>query len=95
MTVEGVAITATQGMGFSLSTYLTQMLKEWDKISLQNGILGSLCPETGSELEAFQVLVPCNETSEVWESYHLGMGHRSYEQSLSSSSPPDDIFGQE
>lgn len=63
---------------------MTQLLREWDRISLQNGVLGRLCQETGTELETFQVIVPKQEANGVWKAYHKGMGHPSSERTLAA-----------
>ena len=67
----------------SFSPYMKQLLGEWDKIILQNGILGRLCC-TGSGSEAFQVIVPKQEAKGVWRTYHDEMGHPSSERALAA-----------
>ncbi len=68
----------------SSSPYMKQLLREWDKILLQNGILGRLVLETGSALDTFQMIVPKQETNGLWRQYHKGMGHPSSERTLAA-----------
>lgn len=62
------------------SQYLRGLVREWERIKLQDGVLGRVWRETGSGLTIFQVIVPKQETREVWQAYHEGMGHPSGER---------------
>lgn len=70
--------------GGSASPYMKRLLREWDKIQLQIGVLGRVLIGTDSEQEVFQVIVPRQETSSVWRQYHNRMGHPSSERTLAA-----------
>lgn len=68
----------------SPSSYLAQLLREWDKITLQNGVLMRRYQDVGSEGEISQVIIPKQESSGVWRAYHKRMGHPSGERTLAA-----------
>ena len=72
-------------VGESFSPYTKSLLREWDTIVIQNGVLGRLWTQTGSGLEAFQVIVPKQETKDVWRTDHQAMGHPSSEKTTTTS----------
>lgn len=63
---------------------MKQLLKEWDRIWLQNGVLGRVRSGADSEQDIFQVIVPRQEASDVWRQYHNGMGHPSSGRTLAA-----------
>uniref|UniRef100_A0A8C5DE49 Gypsy retrotransposon integrase-like protein 1 n=2 Tax=Gouania willdenowi TaxID=441366 RepID=A0A8C5DE49_GOUWI len=66
-----------------LSPYMTRLCKEWENIRLKNGVLGRLTVDHMG-LEVFQVLIPPQETHEVWKQYHQKMGHPSSARTLAA-----------
>ena len=58
----------------SPSRYMKQLLGQWNKIVLQEGVLRRLC-DIGSDDETFRVIVPKQETKDMWRTYYEEMGH--------------------
>lgn len=67
----------------STSPYMKRLIAQWDKIIMQNGVLGILCKAV-SDNPTFQVIVPKQEANSIWKTYHNGMGHPSSERTLAA-----------
>jgi len=67
----------------SPSRYMKQLLGQWNKIDLQEGVLRRLC-DVASDDETFRVIVPKQETRDMWRTYHEGMGHPGTARTLST-----------
>ncbi|KAK7916332.1 hypothetical protein WMY93_012093 [Mugilogobius chulae] len=67
----------------NMSQNMKKLLREWDKICLQDGVLGRW-EEGTMGTSVFQVLVPSDRRMDIWNAYHRDMGHPSSERTLST-----------
>lgn len=55
--------------------FIRQLIQELDQIVLKDGVLKRTGKEGVTGLEAVQVIIPKQETKDVWATYDEGMGH--------------------
>ncbi|KAL2093598.1 hypothetical protein ACEWY4_010910 [Coilia grayii] len=67
----------------SLSPEFRCLLREWDRLELQDGVLVRCVaePDTGAPVD--QVLVPVQQARRLWEDYHKAGGHASGDKMVS------------
>lgn len=67
----------------TLSSQLRGLLREWDRLELQGGILVRCVtePDTGTPVQ--QVVIPVDQARQLWEEYHKAAGHASGDRMVS------------
>ncbi|KAK7883852.1 hypothetical protein WMY93_026975 [Mugilogobius chulae] len=67
-----------------MSSYLKTLLRDWDRIDVNGGVLQRRWQELGTETIIQQILVPKQEAMMVWKTYHEKMGHPSRDRTVTT-----------